>query len=440
MKKHICTLISVLLSISICGCSHNNTNISNSNISLEQNKDFNSNSKQEESIGKLITFTTPYDITECYLGNFIATTNDGRLYGMLDSNGNVVIDFTYDNLTFSTQDSGIRRENIIYATTEYGKGIIDFKGNTLVPFEFDWIQGYDKYSNYTFAKINNSTYIISDNYKKSEINISPDSSIRQLGSNCFLVSKSIYEHSIYNMNGEVITTITNAQGLPLYIKQVSEDYICVQNPTVKDGIYSANISFYDNNFDLCSTIENNELHPTEFAISEYVSEKIGVGKLLYDEKVLVDYSTGKIITQEYKNIGKFYDGKAFAIDKNSSLYVIDSNGIVTNDYSHIEAFKTTSNVAVSSNSGTYRLYNKKGNDIFNERFYSVDSTNEYLLVENLDGKYAFINGYGDIIFDFGTITDSTINGFTKSKEFFEDDMYCAIVDKGETYSVYAYII
>lgn len=435
MKKHICTLISILLILSISGCSNNNdtNNYVNSN-----SYDVNSENQTKNTNNKEINFTTPYDITECYLGYFIATTNDGRLYGMLDSNGNIVIDFTYDKLTFGA-DILKRRENIIYATTESGTGTIDFNENILIPFEFDEIKEYSKYCDYTFAKSKGDTYLISEDYTKSKIDIPLVRNdllfINALSDNYFSAAISSTETAIYNLSCEQIATYI----LP-FCKRVSENYICIQETINNEGTFSSKLSFFDTNFNLCSTIENSDLNYNSMAISDYASNETGIAELTDGKKVLVDFSTGEIITSAYKNIGKFYNEKAFAIDSNSSLSIIDYTGKTITSYNDIQgAFKLTSGVAITSNSDTYRLYNRDGQDIFNERFYSYDLTDEYLLIENLDGNYALINKHGNIAFDFGTITESTIYGYTKSNEFFNDDMYCAVIDNGESNTVYAYI-
>ncbi len=401
MNKFISLIITLAIIVPSYGCSNQPTSQNNTepNSIINENTESTPNNVEIQNT-KHITFSTNYEIVECYMGYFIATTNDGRLYGVLDSNGNVAIDFIYDSLTFGSNKSQ-RRENVIYASTENGKGIIDFKGNILVPMEYNEIQQYEKFCDYTFASKSNNVYLISKNYESTIMNITAPGGLkgfRTLGDNYFVVVTGVAERIIYNLNAEKIYSYDNKLVLN---DRVSEKYVCFSEFYSENNTEYSITTIFDNDYNLCSTI--NEIYLRADSIS-YVSEETGIVETQNGEKVLIEYASG--------NITKDFDPN------------------IIND-------KT---ISVEHKSDTYRVYDSDGNDLFNERFYNAkEFSNEYVLLENLDGKEALINMYGEVMYDFGTITENSIFDYVKEQEFFNKEMYCAVVNNGNNYTVYAYI-
>ena len=142
MQKIKLLLSIVLIAIFIIGCSVTDVSEQGINVSVNDSNESEENSKNE------ISFNTQYEIVDCYNGYFIATTNNGELYGMLNQNGDVVIDFNYAELTFGE----IKNNDIVYATNNNGQGVLDFNGNVVISLEYNQIKAFDKYNTYTFAK------------------------------------------------------------------------------------------------------------------------------------------------------------------------------------------------------------------------------------------------------------------------------------------------
>lgn len=401
MKKLASLIMILTVVMSSFGCSKQPTSQNNSepNSIINENTESTPNNVEIQNT-KYITFSTNYEIIECYMGYFIATTNDGRLYGVLDSKGNTVIDFIYDSLTFGSNETN-RRENVIYASTEDGKGIIDFKGNIIIPMEYDEIQQYEKFCDYTFASKSNNIYLLSKNHESTIIDITAPGGLRgfrALGNNYFVVVTGVVDRVIYNLKAEKIHSFENK---PVLYDRVSEKYVCFSEFYLENNKEYSITTIFDNDYNLCCKI--NEIYLRGDLIS-YVSEETGIIELENGEKALIEYATG--------NITKDFDPN------------------IIND-------KT---ISVKSKSDTYRVYDSNGNDLFNERFYNAkEFNNEYVLLENLDGQEALINMYGEVMYDFGTISENTIFEYVKEEEFFNKDMYCAIVNNGNNYTVYAYI-
>ena len=65
-------------------------------------------------------------------------TNKTEKYGLIDHEGNIVIDIIYDSIE-------IFEDKYIIVSINNKYGIIDFKNQTIVPFEYDSIYSYGKY-------------------------------------------------------------------------------------------------------------------------------------------------------------------------------------------------------------------------------------------------------------------------------------------------------
>lgn len=401
MKKFICLIMIFVFAVLFVGCNNKDDiqyEFETSSIVSDNIHSVFNNVKAEKT--KNITFSTEYEIVECCMGYFIATSNEGRLYGLLDSNGDIVIDFIYDNLTFGVNV----RENVIYAKSEEGKGIIDFKGDIIIALEYDEIKEYEEFCNYTFAKKSGDIYLLLENLEERILEIEVVRNdmgfIYPLGDSYFLARNSPDGNicdTIYDLDGQILLSHT---GLPLMCDRVNKRYVAINEEYWENKTPYAKLSFYDNDFNLCSTVD------TESYIDfvENVSDETGIAELRDGEKVLVEYATGNVIKDFDPNIN------------------------------------SDDSISVQHKSDTYRVYDSNGNDLFNERFYDVEElTNKYILLENLTGQKALINRYGEVMYDFGSITEDSIYGYVKEAEFLNEDMYCAVVGSDGNYTVYAYI-
>jgi hypothetical protein len=85
--------------------------------------------------GEKINYSTQRIEKETQFGYTISWREDG--FGCLDSKGDTILPFKYQDIVFFTHDTVIVSENMKY-------GCIDLKMNVLVPMEYDYIKGFEK--------------------------------------------------------------------------------------------------------------------------------------------------------------------------------------------------------------------------------------------------------------------------------------------------------
>ncbi len=443
MKNFRILLSVILITMFICGCSNPDETTPSASETIEDISSEVSNAISS----KEIIFTTQYDIVECYNGCFIATTDNGNLYGMLNQNGDVAIDFIYKKLTFGSP----KNNNMVYATNENGQGVLDFNGNVVIPLEYNKIKEFEKYNTYTFATKDDVIYAVYKDNTNKKINATVIRNdiefLDPLSDSCYMATVSSQERIIYDFEGN---TLASYKGLHPLANRVGENYICVQETIYnqEDNQYSTKMSFYDTNFNLCSTSKETNFDTNSFAITDNVNEEVGVVKLKNDEYALIEYATGNIISDKYigdnsrgiRGIESFVNGKTFAKSDNG-IIVLDENGkeslSLENPANHRMFTQGIAIVGINSN---YNLYNINCEKILSESVYNYERlSNNYLIVENVNSEFALFNPYGEMLYDFGNISANEIYGKTKSMEYLNEEMYCAVVSNGVDNTVYIYM-
>ena len=205
------------------------------------------------------TFTKPFtnDLAIVYFGN--------KKFGCIDRNGNVVIEPLYSKLIFSENKYIIAKlYEDKYTLGSYG--LIDIKGNVIVPFRYDnYIHFYSDFAiiekDKKFGAINkDGQIIIESNYDYIHYD-RRGHFLLQTDKNWFLADKAgnkIKKLPSFEANGSIILPLIKSTGLNAYIFKENEKYGLIDNnynivlepiydnigqfsegwiPVVKDGKY-----------------------------------------------------------------------------------------------------------------------------------------------------------------------------------------------------------
>lgn len=62
------------------------------------------------------------------------------------------------------------------------------------------------------------------------------------------------------------------------------------------------------------------------------------------------------------------------------------------------------------NGKIYRIYDKEGKEIDEERYLSVEAYSDCLMLQNFDGKYGLNRSSGDMLIEFGNMEDESYHG------------------------------
>ncbi|MCD8025688.1 MAG: WG repeat-containing protein [Clostridiales bacterium] len=433
MKRVISIILCLILfGTAACGCSGGSSSLSADGSAADSSDnaaELQTSSEESDNTQSEIGFTTPYEIIECLSGYFIATSNDGKLYGMLDSNGNTVIDFEYDELSFGSQD----KAEYVSAYLEGKYGTLDLNGNVMVPLEYAQALDFESYLNYTDAVKDGDNYIVS---KDGSTVITPalDSNyLNVLSDNCYYATKLEDTGSIggfYDMEGNLLLGDVR-EYRP---KSVDGNYILWGEYTwdTSGRIASTQIELYDASMNYIADIGEvgGIIAATLSANLTVVTNDVGLfkGSTYY----LINCSDGSVCSDSYED-AEVYDEKVYGYSTDGgNLCMVDSDGTVLKTYE--SGMKIIARNIIKKTSGdTTRLYDVEGNELFDERFYDVeDFNNGCVMVENVDNNYALISPDGDVLVDFGSFTEDSIYGNAIKTQLFANDMYCAVTSNSNS--------
>ncbi len=117
------------------------------------------------------------------------------------------------------------------------------------------------------------------------------------------------------------------------------------------------------------------------------------------------------------------------------LDVYDSKGklVRTLDISGYDSIDIRSDITVAKYGESYRVYDKQGKEITGERYLEYDQVGQYLMVKNLEGKWGIINKNGDIVCDFGVMSDNyNYFGDIISKDEIDGKLYLLVESEDNT--------
>lgn len=421
------------------------------------------------------SFKTEYEVEAAADGYYILQDPVSGQFGLYDGAGDEVIACEYDEMYFP-KDS----VQYDYLLVKQGSnwGVLDYKGKTLIDLKYDSIDAYDDGNTVAAAYDGNVTEVfnikgkqigtlhgeyevLSDDYFKSDEDIKTlkDSVILTYADEQLLFSKK--DSDVETANVEKIG------------KQIIADYNVgsSDDEDVSDELYGKintyrYLKVFDESGEQTLKITPDETWTEEE--DEEVSGGIRMEKVISDHSVeirLMGYKENYLTIYDiedqsyselFRNIGKFYDGKAFAVDDDSELHIIDEKGnILTQDPIEIDDYERlglkqfkNDPFAIFKNEDEdekeYRLYSLNTSSALDTVFSTVtfkrDSDNNeickgYPLVSNEDNEYVILNKDGSPLFDYGEFNKEDLVNHT----LYSDSCICVVVDEGGKNAVYAYI-
>lgn len=497
MKRALGILLSVLLvATTACGVQENEVQTSSTNSGQETAQSDSSSISSEafpaepaeapvtseepasEFYDKVVTIPKEYTVEAYSNGYFIATKSDGRLYGLLDSQGKTVIDFTYDELTFDR--NGAEKCPFVYADYDGKSGVVDLSGKVLINLEYERLDRFfDK--NVISAEKQTPGAGVDFLTKKGEIigtfdpaNTLPNSQICRLSSHtddsfcCVSLEPSgEVDAVLFDWEGKELARVkTPYQAITVEGKGTIIDLISAQKLDLEQGPFikvenkSPTLGLPGNSQESLVLDFAGNSHPeltlNLFSTSSDLAESgqiafatVGLDGVLVNR--FINPKTQEILPMdpsiEYQNYGKFQDGKAFATIQNKDdglfhLVLINEKAEPIKELfsfdptwvSGSEHPKFIGDKALCFSNDTWKMISLDESYKNDMRYYRINKlgiNEDWWLLENADGENALLSPNGEIVVDFGNITNDSFLGKPVLEHVISDEACCFIIE-GET--------
>ncbi len=397
--------------------------------------------ESEESVNEVSKgFSTVYKIEDAKDGYFIVSKLDGSLYGLLDSSGNEVIPLEYDDITFPES----REAHAVVVKAEGKMGLYDYEGNEILPLEYEDISDSGLESQYYLVEqggVQSIIHLDGREYKKLTGKYS------SLVGDAFLVDGIDPAYTeVYNFNEEILFSgeIESANASYAYELESVPDYIgiCRFNSSMDLMDSNGNIVLSypyansDNGYGMMGDINSNQL-----VTIDYYPNGI---KNMYHPKLL--NISQNIVSEKYYNEITNSGDVIFAVSVSDGVngYNVDVynlNGTLekTLAFDGETVSTETSNSLISVKNGeTYRLYDKEGNDLTNERYLDASPINSFWVLQNLDGEYGLMDDNGDMRIPFGEMGNESYGGKEWDETYEFDDTFCIVTEDSNGCNVWMF--
>ena len=281
-------------------------------------------------------FETEYQVVAGANGYFIAKNQKGE-YGLLDREGEKAVGFDYSEMEFPKDTMQYQ-----YIKVKQNKnwGIVDYDENPLVPLNFEKVSEYSNGNTIAAGYNGNTTYlydlkgkeqkkqltgsgsysVISDTvfWGKEDIRNEKDNTLVKLEENSLLDKKKNSlavkvgdtHYAVQKYTTQLTGNLETDQNIEVYEKDEKTQDILPEEEWVKDKD---------------STVKGS------LKLIKAVSDKNIIADMQMDDgfKVIYNIEDGQS-TSKYKSIGEFRDGKAFAVDMDNNIKIIDTSGKAIN--------------------------------------------------------------------------------------------------------------
>ena len=396
---------------------------------------------------KKYDFETEYQVVAGANGYFIAKNQKGE-YGLLDREGEKAVGFDYSEMEFPKDTMQYQ-----YIKVKQNKnwGIVDYDENPLVPLNFEKVSEYSNGNTIAAGYNGNTTYlydlkgkeqkkqltgsgsysVISDTvfWGKEDIRNEKDNTLVKLEENSLLDKKKNSlavkvgdtHYAVQRYTTQLTGNLETDQNIEVYEKDEKTQDILPEEEWVKDKD---------------STVKGS------LKLIKAVSDKNIIADMQMDDgfKVIYNIEDGQS-TSKYKSIGEFRDGKAFAVDMDNNIKIIDTSGkaINKNDI-EVADYKENTDSLKSGTMTESELEKEKNQDIKKEgqtsflkfenekkdlfKLYSLTKEdvikgtwkdvkfvgNDFVLLQNEDDKYGVIDKDGKTVVEFGKFSkDELLN-------------------------------
>lgn len=454
--KKIIALFMILAVIQLlfvgCGIIRNNPVFSE--YEEKQNKEEINQTDDSENITEPSGFTTPYAIEDEKDGYYIVSKLGGSLYGLIDSNGIEILNVEYDSISFPESE----KANAVIVELEGEYGLYSYDGAELLPAEYENILNSGKYSElYLVEKDEKQSIVGLDGKMVQELSGAYD----RLVGDCYLTMCKGYNGyekfftDVYNLKEEVLfaggESIGDA-GLAFEIKDAN-NIMGIYHPR-GDSLYGrddepdSTISLVDSNWNTMLSYTFPYDGSLEYEhISSYAISNDGKWISLHyprsglaESSVLYNVDTQEVSDENYLDFirvdkdtffgRRLENGHVYRID------IFDNTGKIKESIESIQAQNIPileGNAMVLSQKGeTYRIYNKDGDLLTDERYLSAELVGNFAIVQNLDGEYGILDDSGKMRVPFGEIKDGNrYEGREWTAIYAVEDSLCIVTRDGE---------
>ena len=357
--------------------------------------------------------------------------------GVVDSNGENILDPIYDVVIFPESESA--KEIVVGAEGKYG--LYNYKGEELLPIEYDGISTSNLRTKYLVEKDGKQSIVDAKGKVEKELK----GTYNGMRSDALLYGgEDNTNNSI--MTGELGRIIAETSCSSLYnldeqcvckggLKEIGEEVICVYEQN--DGVFSG-VRFIHNTGKELFAFENYFEERREKglensmivfpAINEsYMEITFGSGRAEYKSgEYLYDIAAKKMIECRYNQVSVRDDKVYGEVDGRIDIY---GNGSKKSSFEigENEEVQFIGDFIVVKYGTTYRIYNEDGEEIIPERFASSEwFQQDVIVVETLEGEYKWLDKNGEIKMPAGIEDPDHYNG-KEIDDIFECNGYLYII-------------
>lgn len=440
-KKRYLTLLALLVGISVCipGCNGENNKQEQvvENVTQETEDEIKKeNLSGEEAIQKSTGFSTEYTVEDAKDGYFIVSKLDGSLYGLLDSYGSEILSLEFDDISFPESDEA----KAVIVKTEGKMGLYDYEGKEILPVEYENISNYGSNSKYylvqkdsvqslmglegTLEKVLQGTYdaVLSNAFLA--LRVSPEIDAYSAQAVYDLEERLLYECKYSKADKTEYDDILSMDNVNGVLKLSSKS----------PEIYS---SLMDDSGEILFT--TTDISKSDWAINGLQNDNIF--RISGENQKVYNLATGKTEDHGYKNIVRADETTILASTEGGNVDVYNMGGELEESLSlAAEGLRIVdgSSLIIAQYGETYRIYDKGGNPLSDERYLDVESVENYWMLQNLDGEYGLMDNTGNIRVQFGAMGKESYDGKEWKETYVFDDTFCIVTESGEGSNIWLF--
>lgn len=390
-KKFLLNVLFLFMLLAFIGCGKENQE--NSQEEPQNGETINI----EENGNGIVLFSTKYDVEDYCQGCFIVSKNDGLLYGVLDKEGKEILPVEYDNIEF-LNDENVKNgtDKILFMKTQYEDEykVFDANGKEILDSEVSYIE-------FELPKGNSDPVFFEH------------------------TSENILRW--YDEKGKLLLEIEKDPKTEIVIYQLTKDYFLMLEYKVSIIGYGTasqenlGIFLYNMSGDAVYSLKKGDLilpmHLENESVIFYLAEESGLcSKWSLDMDGQIN-ELGELSKEEVEN-------------EISHYIVEDSNKSNSEEY----YLGPEKNIHLYSTNSTWKLEDKNGNPLYDNRYYECTEVDNSYFLSNEDNQVCVIDKNGEKIIDYGRITrvDDDFyfddNIMQRENYFVGDDGVCYVHD------------